>query len=166
MVDESVLRDLLDGKISPEEVDDPNIVSLIERIYGAEAIEKLGLRQADTAPRSFSEPLPMEVESTESDATGVIDIQDDEPRWGPRWSILILGILTTALLVFNVYAGVGTVIEFCESDSCGETYTLGNAPELESSDSWREPGTLTNEDIIAITTTSIISVVGLTGRYR
>ena len=34
MVDESVLRDLLDGKISPEEVDDPNIVSLIERIYG------------------------------------------------------------------------------------------------------------------------------------
>ena len=27
MVDESVLRDLLDGKISPEEVDDPNIVS-------------------------------------------------------------------------------------------------------------------------------------------
>jgi hypothetical protein len=43
MVDESVLRDLLDGKISPEEVDDPNIVSLIERIYGAEALEKLGL---------------------------------------------------------------------------------------------------------------------------
>ena len=166
MVDESVLRDLLDGKISPEEVDDPNIVSLIERIYGVEALEKLGLRQADSAPRSFSEPVPVEIESTEPDIEGVADIRGDEGRWGPRWSILILGILTTALFVFNVYAGVGTVIELCESDSCGETYTLGNAPDLESSDSWREPGTLTNEDIIVISVTSIIAVVGLTGRYR
>ncbi|DAC12398.1 MAG TPA: hypothetical protein D7H73_04660, partial [Candidatus Poseidoniales archaeon] len=97
MVDESVLRDLLDGKISPEEVDDPNIVSLIERIYGVEALEKLGLRQADSAPRSFSEPVPVEIESTEPDIEGVVDIRDDEGRWGPRWSILILGILTTAL---------------------------------------------------------------------
>ena len=39
MVDESKLRDLLDGKVSPEEVDDPNLISLIERIYGAEALE-------------------------------------------------------------------------------------------------------------------------------
>ena len=39
MVDESKLRDLLDGKVSPEEVDDPNLISLIERIYGAEALQ-------------------------------------------------------------------------------------------------------------------------------
>lgn len=166
MVDESVLRDLLDGKISPEEVDDPNIVSLIERIYGAEALEKLGLRQTDSAPRSFSEPIPEEIDSAGSDIEAIGSIQEDEGRWGPRWTILILGILTTALFVFNVYAGVGTVVDLCESDSCGETYTLGNAPDLESSDSWREPGALTNEDIIAISTTSIIAVVGLTGRYR
>ena len=94
------------------------------------------------------------------------EIQGDEARWGPRWSIVILGVLTTALFVFNVYAGIGTAIDLCESDSCGETYTLGNAPDLESSDSWREPGSLTNEDIIAISTSSIIAVVGLTGRYR
>ena len=166
MVDESVLRDLLDGKISPEEVDDPNIVSLIERIYGAEALEKLGLSQTDSAPRSFSEPIPEDVDSTESDTEGIGDILDDESRWGPRWTILVFGILTTALFVFNVYAGVGTVVDLCETDSCGETYTIGNAPDLESSDSWREPGTLTNEDIIVISTTSIIGVVGLTGRYR
>ena len=166
MVDESVLRDLLDGKISPEEVDDPNIVSLIERIYGAEALEKLGLRQTDSAPRSFSEPIPEAVDSAESDIESIGEIQGDEARWGPRWSILILGVLTTALFVFNVYAGVGTAIDLCESDSCGETYTLGNAPDLESSDSWREPRSLTNEDIIAISTSSIIAVVGLTGRYR
>ena len=42
MVDESKLRDLLDGKVSPDEIDDPNLISLIERIYGAEALEKLG----------------------------------------------------------------------------------------------------------------------------
>jgi hypothetical protein len=166
MVDESVLRDLLDGKISPEEVDDPNIVSLIERIYGAEALEKLGLRQKDLAPRSFSEPISKEVDSPESDNAKIETIQDEGGRWGPRWTILILGILTTGLFVFNVYAGVGTVVDLCESDSCGETYTLGHAPDLESSDSWREPGTLTNEDIIAISATSIIAVVGLTGRYR
>lgn len=166
MVDESVLRDLLDGKISPEEVDDPNIVSLIERIYGAEALEKLGLRQTDSAPRSFSEPIPEAVDSVESDIESIGEIQGDEARWGPRWSILILGVLTTALFVFNVYVGVGTAIDLCESDSCGETYTIGNAPDLESSDSWREPGSLTNEDIIAISSSSIIAVVGLTGRYR
>ena len=152
MVDETVLRDLLDGKITPEEVDDPNIVSLIERIYGAEALEKLGLRQADSAPRSFSEPVEVDVVSVDSDVEGSTNIHTDEGRWGPRWSVLILGILTTAILVFNIYVGVGTVIDLCESDSCGETYTLGNAPELESSDSWRETGTLTNEDIIAIST--------------
>ena len=56
MVDESKLRDLLDGKVSPEEVDDPNFISLIERIYGAEALEKLGLRQTESEPRMFSEP--------------------------------------------------------------------------------------------------------------
>lgn len=166
MVDETVLRDLLDGKITPEEVDDPNIVSLIERIYGAEALEKLGLRHADSAPRSFSEPVEVDVVSVDSDVEGSTNIHTDEGRWGPRWSVLILGILTTAILVFNIYVGVGTVIDLCESDSCGETYTLGNAPELESSDSWRETGTLTNEDIIAISTTSIIAVIGLTGRYR
>ena len=166
MVDESVLRDLLDGKISPEEVDDPNIVSLIERIYGAEALEKLGLRQTDSAPRSFSEPIPEAIDSAESDIETIGEIQGNEARWGPRWSILILGVLTTALFVFNVYVGVGTAIDLCESDSCGETYTIGNAPDLESSDSWREPGSLTNEDIIAISTSSIIAVVGLTGRYR
>ncbi|MEC8547906.1 MAG: hypothetical protein VXY31_01155 [Candidatus Thermoplasmatota archaeon] len=166
MVDESVLRDLLDGKISPEEVDDPNIVSLIERIYGAEALEKLGLRQTDSAPRSFSEPIPEAADSPDSDIETIDEVQGDEARWGPRWSVLILGALTTALFVFNVYAGVGTAIDLCESDSCGETYTLGNAPDLESSDSWREPGSLTNEDIIAISTSSIIAVVGLTGRYR
>ena len=166
MVDESVLRDLLDGNISPEEVDDPNIVSLIERIYGAEALEKLGLRQTDSAPRSFSEPIPEAADSPDSDIETIDEVQGDEGRWGPRWSVLILGALTTALFVFNVYAGVGTAIDLCESDSCGETYTLGNAPDLESSDSWREPGSLTNEDIIAISTSSIIAVVGLTGRYR
>ena len=166
MVDESVLRDLLDGKISPEEVDDPNIVSLIERIYGAEALEKLGLRQTDSAPRSFSEPIPEAADSPDSDIETIDEVQGDEARWGPRGSVLILGVLTTALFVFNVYAGVGTAIDLCESDSCGETYTLGNAPDLESSDSWREPGSLTNEDIIAISTSSIIAVVGLTGRYR
>ena len=58
MVDESKLRDLLDGKVSPEEVDDPNLISLIERIYGAEALEKLGLRQTESEPRRFSEPPP------------------------------------------------------------------------------------------------------------
>ena len=58
MVDESKLRDLLDGKVSPEEVDDPNLISLIERIYGAEALEKLGLRQTESEPRMFSEPPP------------------------------------------------------------------------------------------------------------
>ena len=89
MVDESVLRDLLDGKISPEEVDDPNIVSLIERIYGAEALEKLGLRQTDSAPRSFSEPIPEEVDSAESDIEAIGPIQEDEGRWGPRYLILI-----------------------------------------------------------------------------
>ena len=166
MVDESVLRDLLDGNISPEEVDDPNIASLIERIYGAEALEKLGLRQTDSAPRSFSEPIPEAADSPDSDIETIDEVQGDEARWGPRWSVLILGALTTALFVFNVYAGVGTAIDLCESDSCGETYTLGNAPDLESSDSWREPGSLTNEDIIAISTSSIIAVVGLTGRYR
>ena len=85
MVDESKLRDLLDGKVSPEEVDDPNLISLIERIYGAEALEKLGLRQTESEPRMFSEPPPESPtpDETEDDEQMPVQTRNDGHRGGP-----------------------------------------------------------------------------------
>ena len=84
MVDESKLRDLLDGKVSPDEIDDPNLISLIERIYGAEALEKLGLRQAESEPRMFSEPTPEEPASDDPLVDDQLPPASSE-KWGPRW---------------------------------------------------------------------------------
>ena len=89
MVDESKLRDLLDGKVSPDEIDDPNLISLIERIYGTEALEKLGLRQAESEPRMFSEPTPEKPASDDPLVDDQLPLASSE-KWGPRWLPLLL----------------------------------------------------------------------------
>ena len=166
MVDESKLRDLLDGKISPDEIEDPNLIGLIERIYGVEALEKLGLRQTEGAPRMFSEPPP-EDEEDEEDVNGQeVTHFEEEEAWGPRWLFLIVGAILTSALLGNVYVGFEPSLGLCDQDPCGETYTLANAPDVTSAESWREAGTLTNEDIVAIAFGSIIAVFGLTGKYK
>lgn len=165
MVDESKLRDLLDGKVSPDEIDDPNLISLIERIYGAEALEKLGLRQAESEPRMFSEPTPEEPASNDPLVDDHLPPVSSE-KWGPRWLPLLLGTLITALLVGNVYVGFEPVVGLCDADPCGETYTLTNAPDVTSEDSWRDKGSLTDVDIVAIGASSVMLVFGLTGRYK
>ena len=165
MVDESKLRDLLDGKVSPEEVDDPNLISLIERIYGAEALEKLGLRQTESEPRMFSEHPPESPAPDETEDDEQMPVQNEE-RWSPRWASMIAGLLLTAILVGNVYVGLEPTVGLCDADPCGVTYTLSSAPDLSSEDSWRDKGSLTNEDIVAVGVSSVLLVFGLTGRYK
>ena len=44
------LKDLLDGKLSPQEIaDDPVLASLAERIYGADFIEHIGISRGHHA---------------------------------------------------------------------------------------------------------------------
>ena len=43
------LKELLDGKLSPQEIaDDPMLASLAERIYGADFIEHIGISRGET----------------------------------------------------------------------------------------------------------------------
>ena len=66
----------------------------------------------------------------------------------------------------NVYVGLEPTVGLCDADPCGETYTLSSAPDLSSEDSWRDKGSLTNEDIVAVGASSVLLVFGLTGRYK
>lgn len=79
---------------------------------------------------------------------------------------MIAGLLLTAILVGNVYVGLEPTVGLCDVDPCGETYTLSSAPDLSSEDSWRDKGSLTNEDIVAVGASSVLLVFGLTGRYK
>ena len=47
--DDSRLKELLDGKLSAQEIaDDPVLASLAERIYGADFIEHIGISRGET----------------------------------------------------------------------------------------------------------------------
>ena len=165
MVDESKLRDLLDGKVSPEEVDDPNLISLIERIYGAEALEKLGLRQTESEPRMFSEPPPESPAPDEAEDDEQMPVQIKE-RWSPRWASMIAGLLLTAhprwerLRRPRAHGG-----PLRRRPMRRDLHPL-ERPDLSSEDSWRDKGSLTNEDIVAVGASSVLLVFGLTGRYK
>ena len=113
----------------------------------------------------FSEPTPEEPASDDPLVDEQLPPASSE-KWGPRWLPLLLGTLITALLVGNVYVGFEPVVGLCDADPCGETYTLTNAPDVTSEDSWRDKGSLTDVDIVAIGASSVILVFGLSGRYK
>ena len=47
--DDSRLKELLDGKLSPQQIaDDPVLASLAERIYGSDFLDNVGISRGDT----------------------------------------------------------------------------------------------------------------------
>jgi hypothetical protein len=132
--DDSRLKELLDGKLSPQQIaDDPILASLAERIYGSEFLDNVGISRGDTKRAladQFSEidgddllideipegglalPMPADMPPNPS-----YDLEDEHSlgrslQQKLRISVGSLGII--AVLV-NIFYGFGNFLTGCDA---------------------------------------------------
>ena len=156
MPDPEAIRRLLTGEINPPEIeDDPGLYSMAERIYGAEALEEMGVSAPTiSSPRLSSENLPITPDVTLPDFVPVLPDSKSSGRSSkerPRLLFVIPGILGLMFAGLNMTVGVGQVLcslgladmrEICNEDY-GQTklditkgYTWDGLHQIES---WVKP---------------------------
>lgn len=130
--DDSRLKELLDGKLSAQQIaDDPVLASLAERIYGTEFLDNVGISRGETKRalvEQFSEidgddlliddmpegglPLPMPEDMPPNPSVSI----EDEGVTGRsiKHKLSIFGGLlgTTGVLV-NLFCGFGNILASC-----------------------------------------------------
>ena len=174
MPDPEAVRRLLTGEINPPEIeDDPGLYSMAERIYGAEALEEMGVSAPTiSAPRLSSENLPITPDVTLPDFVPVLPDSKSSGKSSkgrPRLLFVIPGILGMMFVGFNMSVGVGKVLcslgladmrEICSGDY-GQTkldITKGYTWEgLHQVESWVKP----MEDILIGDAVLFVSFVAL-----
>ncbi len=172
--DSNRLKELLDGKLSAQEIaDDPVLASLAERIYGADFIEHIGISRGETKRAladQFSEvegddplieeipdlPLPM---PDDMPPNPVYIIDDEEIESRSLVSKLKIGVGFTAMIgVFvNLFYGFGNFMGGC-TESMHATCRFTERMKLnwldfhrtDSFDAWSEVGAFGIPDGILI----------------
>ena len=132
--DDSRLKELLDGKLSAQEIaDDPVLASLAERIYGADFLDNVGISRGETKRalvEQFSEiegddllivdlpegglPLPMPEDMPPNPSYDL----DDEHSVGRTISQklrLISGSLGIIAVLVNLFYGFGNFLSGCDA---------------------------------------------------
>ena len=140
------MKDLLDGRLSPEEIaDDPVLASLAERIYGSEFLDGVGISRGSTK-RALAEqftdldgddllleeipeddlPLPMP-----GDMPPVPSLDIEEEFYESRsmfGSIKIFaGLFGLILIAVNLFYGLGNFLSTCADNvhkTCGTSMKL------------------------------------------
>ena len=129
--DEGRLRELLDGNLSAEDLEnDPMLTKLAERIYGEDFIEAMGLSRGD-AQRALSESLSDDddddllVEIIPDDGLGEIppfdapvNIIDELGTPQKERGRLYLGLLVTGLSTANLFGGLSFLGGGCTGGGC------------------------------------------------
>ena len=111
MPDPEAVRRLLSGEINPSELeDDPGLYAMAERIYGAEALEEMGVSAPEiSSPRLSSENLPISPDITLPDFMPVLpeSKSNGKPARGrARLLFVIPGILGMMFAGFNMSLGL------------------------------------------------------------
>ena len=131
------LRRLLDGDLSPEELEeDPMLAGLAERVYGEDFLDEMGVSRGESQ-RALTEAL-------QDDDVGelMIELPDEIPEFEPpsmtdfstekstgRKGICGISVAVGGLLVvaINLFYGLGNIIGVCSSDvhiSCSQNMKL------------------------------------------
>ena len=115
MPDPEAVRRLLSGEINPSEIEeDPGLYAMAERIYGAEALEEMGVSAPEiSTPRVSSENLPISSDVTLPDFIPVLPdskSRGKSVKGRPRLLFVIPGILGMMFVGFNMSVGVGKVL--------------------------------------------------------
>jgi len=112
------VKGLLDGTVDPSELEgDPELYSLAERVYGREALDKMGIAapvvptvniddQDYTNGNNLEVELPDEPEERE--------VAQSTAKRGKSRITFFSGILGLILIGFNVAVGIGALVELCE----------------------------------------------------
>ena len=131
--DDNRLKELLDGKLSAQEIaDDPVLSSLAERIYGADFLNSVGISRGDTKralAEQFSEidgedlliedlpdmglPLPMPDDMPPNPENVSKDIQLTAGRTLAQKITLIGGLSGMIAVVVNLFYGFGNFLSGC-----------------------------------------------------
>ena len=184
MPDPEAVRRLLSGEINPSELeDDPGLYAMAERIYGAEALEEMGVSAPEiSSPRLSSENLPISPDVTLPDFMPVLpeSKSNGKPARGrARLLFVIPGILGMMFAGFNMSLGVGKVLcslgladmrEIC-NDDYGQTklditkgYTWDGLHHVES---WVKPmESILIGDIALIVAFMVLALMGFIFRKK
>lgn len=143
---DSRLKELLDGKLSAEEIaDDPVLASLAERIYGSDFLEQVGISRGSTKralAEQFTEidgddllidvipengpPLPMP-EDMPPVPTNVLEDEEEGGRSLIGKLQLLTGGIGLAAITTNLFYGFGNFLKTCGASvhsTCGENLKL------------------------------------------
>ena len=186
--DDSRLKELLDGKLSPQQIaEDPVLASLAERIYGADFLDNVGISRGETKralAEQFSEiegddllidelpegglPLPMP-----EDMPPVPVNEDVIANTGGRSLIhklrIVGGLFGLIAVVTNLFYGFGNFLSVCATDvhsTCGESLKLNwiDFFRMDEHIAWSPTGSIGIPDVILAVLCLVNIVYGLRGR--
>ena len=158
MSDSEAVRRLLSGEIDPKEInDDPALYAMAERIYGALALEELGVSAPKIGVTDISHPIgviPSDITLPEFNPEISDSKTEERVRGGKfRFFATLAGITGFIGVIFNMTIGVGSVLcstglanmrEVCQDDY-GQTklvFSKGFTYErMHEVDSWVKPMT-------------------------
>jgi len=183
----SRLKELLDGKLSPQEIaDDPVLASLAERMYGADFLDNVGISRGDTKRalvEQFSEiegddllidempdgglPLPMPSDMPPNPAN-IEDVFDDTSSHRTFLQKLRLGggVVGIGAVITNLFYGFGNFLSVCASDvhsTCGESLKLNwiDFFRMDEHIAWSPTGSIGIPDVILVLICAVNIVYGL-----
>ncbi len=178
------LKELLDGKLSPQEIaDDPVLASLAERIYGADFINQIGLSRGETKRAladQFSEidgedllieeipldglPLPEDMPPNPS-----YEVEFDDVSSGSFLPPIpmIGGILGILAVIVNLFYGFGNFLGGC-TEAMHTTCRIEPRMKLnwldfhrtDSFDAWSEVGAFGIPDGVMIAGCLVLLYIG------
>ena len=182
--DSNRLRELLDGKLSPEEIaEDPVLSSLAERIYGSDFLEQVGISRGETKrslAEKFSEvegddllveispddslPLPMPDDMPDVPS---YDLSDDDVISRPLVSKLTIigGFTGLTLVIVNLFYGFGNFLGGCATslhDTCGVSMKLNwlDFHRMGAYDAWGPTGSIGIPDIVLSVICALTIILG------
>lgn len=182
---DSRLKDLLDGKLSAEEIaEDPVLASLAERIYGADFLDQVGISRGatkralaeqfteiegddlliDTIPDTLPDlPMPADMPPVP-----MVDVEPDTPEGRSLLSKLRLGFGATgiSLALVNLFYGFGNLLGTCADEvhqSCAANMKLNwlEFHRMGEHIAWSPTGTLGIPDIGLIVLSLVLIVQGI-----
>jgi len=172
--DDERLKDLLDGRLSAEELaeisDDPVLRSLAIRIYGDSVREVLGEEPIiDDILKLEDDIIEVVTVEVTTDAP-IVPITPSQPLQQPKLNnnkglfFITLGLFIIAFDLFNVLAGLGSIINTCSDIGCTPTrlkLNLLSAHQMATPLGWSEVGMFGIPDYILLAIGALVLLMGL-----
>ncbi len=175
------LRKLLDGELSPEELEeDPMLAGLAERVYGEDFLDEIGVSRGDSK-RALAESLQDEEELDDL----MVELPDELPEFDPPTlpddstttegnggkglAGLVTGVLGLMLVALNLFYGLGNMIGGCTASihiSCGQNMKLNLLEFHRTAEhiAWGPTGVVGIPDIVAASLMVTLIVIAVMKR--